>query len=353
MRLLLLGPLPPHRGGIAQFGSRLSGELEKLGHSVFAAGFSKLYPGFLFPGKSQLEQGARAPDGILHGYDPFAWSRARKALSALDPDAVITQWWHPFFAPCLAFSTPKGARSAAVCHNVVPHESMPLAGPLSRFFLRRQDLLAVHSTPSAAEADRMGPRVLKLFHPLYDQYLSTGLPRERAREVLGIEPGETALLFFGLVREYKGFDLLLDACSLLPESCRVIAAGENYTGKSFTSPRLMWKNEFIPDREVGTWFNAADIVVLPYRSASQSGIAQIALSFRKPLVVTPVGGLPEVVEHGVTGTVAGDVTPEALARAVEECAGFAFEKGTAAAIEDKAREYSWQTYARKLAEALE
>lgn len=353
MRLLLLGPLPPHRGGIAQFGSRLSSELEKLGHSVFAAGFSKLYPGFLFPGKSQLESGAQKARGPLHGYAPFAWPRARKALSALEPDAVVTQWWHPFFAPCLAFSSPRGAKSAAVCHNVIPHESMPLAGPLSRFFLRRQDLLAVHSAPSAAEAERMGPRVLKLFHPVYDQYLSTGLPRERAREQLGLEPGQTALLFFGLVRDYKGFDLLLDACSLLPERFRVIAAGENYTGRSFTSPRLLWRNEFIPDREVGTWFNAADMVVLPYKSASQSGIAQIALSFRKPLVVTPVGGLPEVVEHGVTGTVAEDVTAEALAGAVEKCAGFAFDKGTAGAIENKAREFSWQTYAKELAEALE
>lgn len=353
MRILLQSPLPPFRGGIAQFGGRLLAEMRKLGADVMPAEFSRLYPGILFPGRSQLEENGEYPRGLLHGYDPFRWMSARRKIRKLKPDAVITQWWHPFFAPCYLAGTPGEIRSAAVCHNITPHESAPLAGVLSRAFLKRQDLLAVHSAEAAEKAEPLGPEVLRLFHPVYDQYLGTGLPRAEARKKLGLDDHSTALLFFGLVREYKGFDILVKACESLPDRYRIIAAGENYTGKSFVSDRLTWHDGFVPDSEVGTWFNAADIVVLPYRSASQSGIAQIAIAFGKPVVVTPVGGLPEAVAEGSTGTVARDASPEALAEAIERCAVFAEDPATERAVRARSLEFSWKTYASRLLEALE
>lgn len=353
MRILLLSPLPPYRGGIAQFGGMLLKELTRRNPDTIGINYSKLYPGPLFPGKSQLEEGSSPPEGLLHGYNPVKWTTARGQIRRLEPDLIISQWWHPFFAPCLRASIPRGIRRAAVCHNILPHENTPLADILSRGFLTGQDLLAVHSAGAENRARSISENVIRLFHPIYDQYRGTGLPREEARAELGLREHHTALLFFGLVREYKGLDILIKACEELPENFRIIAAGENYTGNRYSSDRMYWENRFIPDGEVGTWFNASDMVVLPYRTATQSGVAQIAMAFEKPLVVTPAGGLPEVVNQGVTGSVARDITPEALAEAVLECSTLVNSEDTGERIREKAKSYSWETYVSRLLEAAE
>lgn len=352
MKILLLSPFPPWRGGIAQFGERLLGALRKVNPDTSDINYSRLYPPPLFPGKTQLEEGEGYPEGILHGYNPVRWAVTRRQIKSMRPDLVITQWWHPFFAPCLSASVPREIKSAAICHNVIPHEGFPFSASLAKCFLERQNLLAVHSEKSLSEAAALAPEKVKLFHPVYNQYLGTGLDRTSARAELGLEDRHTALLFFGLVRDYKGFDILIDACEQLPDNYRIIAAGENYTGKSFSSDRMVWNNSFIPDREVGTWFNAADIVVLPYRSATQSGIAQIALAFGKTLVVTPEGGLPETVDHGVTGCIADQVSSESLAEAILKCSEFTGKPQTTAAIAEKAKEFSWGTYVSKLLERI-
>lgn len=352
MRIIFRSPLPPYRGGIAQFGARLLTELRKLGAETIPWNYSRLYPGILFPGSSQLDRGEERPAGPLHGYDPRSWLKARRLAGNSGADIILSQWWHPFFAPALTASAPRSIPGAAICHNVMPHEGMPFSSSLAGMFLSRQKLLAVHSEGSAEEAARFSGKVLKLFHPVYDQYLSTGLSRENARRSLGLSERSIALLFFGLVRNYKGFDILLEAMDQLPEKYVLLAAGEDYTGRKYHSKRLIRHEGFVPDSQVGTWFNAADIVVLPYRSASQSGIAQIALAFGKPMVVTPVGGLPEVVDHGITGTVSASASPGDLAGAVAACSEFAFSPETRRAIAEKAAGFSWSAYASKLLEAL-
>ena len=352
MRIALISPFPPYRGGIAQFGMMLGAALEKRNCTVTQVNYSHLYPGFLFPGKTQFEEGFSRAEGLVHSYQPFSWKKTRQTIAGMKPDLVISQWWHPFFSPCLTAVNPRKTKSVAICHNIVPHESFPLAGILSRKFYNKQDLLVVHSKQTEKQAYETGGRVLRLFHPVYDQYLNTGLPRDEARKKLNLKPGDRALLFFGLVREYKGLDILIEAGSLLPENYRIIAAGENYTDRSFVSPRLLWSNSFVPDDEVGTWFNAADIVVLPYRRATQSGIAQIALSFRKPMVVTSAGGLPETVTDGVTGVVAENVTPRSIADAIMKCSSLADNENTEERIAVKTSEFSWNSYAEKLLEAV-
>jgi glycosyltransferase involved in cell wall biosynthesis len=353
MRIVLLSPLPPYRGGIAQFGDKLLTSLRDDSNEVTGVNYSHLYPGFLFPGKTQFENGIRSAEGLLHSYQPFSWFGARKKIRAIKPDLLISQWWHPFFAPCLTAVNPGGIKSVAICHNIMPHESMPLAGIFANRFFKKQDILAVHSKPAEEEAAKMGRKVIRLFHPLYDQYLNTGMEREQARQKLGLKTHHKALLFFGMVREYKGFDILLEACELLPAEYRVIAAGENYTRRAFTSERLLWENSFIPNCDVGTWFNAADIVVLPYRNASQSGITQIALAFGKPLVVTDKGGLSEVVDPGRTGIIADQATPDSLAKAIMECSQLSGSEITAERIAVKASEYSWSSYVKKLMKAVQ
>lgn len=353
MRIILLSPLPPYRGGIAQFGKMLGKTLETLGHDLVYVNYSRLYPGFLFPGKTQLEEGGKKPQGLIDSCNPLSWLSARKKMSAMQGDLLITQWWHPFFAVPLLASIPAGIRTVAVCHNVLPHEKAFLGNSMTKRFFSSQDFLAVHSGDSLETASEFHSSIIRLFLPLYDQYIGTGLQRDAARKLLGLQSDQTALLFFGLVRGYKGLDILLEACELLPKNYVVIAAGEDYTGRTIQSARMIRDDRFIPDHEVGTWFNASDMVVLPYRNATQSAIAQIGLSFCKPMVVTPVGGLPEVVEDGITGTISADTTPEALASAILRCRTLLDVPETEAAIARKAADFSWRSYAMKLLEAVE
>jgi len=352
MKIVFLSPLPPYRGGIAQFGKMLLTSLKELDHNVFEINYSHLYPDVLFPGKTQFEETDSQPDGLLHSYNPFSWAKTKKIIKQTKPDLIISQWWHPFFAPCLSSVIPSNINSVAICHNITPHESIPFAKQLTTHYLKKQNLLVVHSRKAEKDAEKLNRTVLRLFHPIYNQYENTGLAREKARKKLKLLPDQTALLFFGLVRDYKGFDLLIKAMNFLPDNFKIIAAGENYTNKTFSSPKLFWENNFVPDKEVGTWFNASDIVVLPYKTATQSGIAQIALAFNKPLVVTNQGGLPETVTNNQTGVIAQNVTPESIADAILHCSKQIGNNITTANIKEKASEFSWISYAEKLMEAI-
>lgn len=362
MKICLLGPFPPLRGGISQFNSRLAGALELAGHEVVRVGFRSLYPGFLFPGKSQYETSealpSRADMPLLRPISPFSWPGTRRMISSFGCDAVVVQWWHPFFAPCLSACVPAGIPAAAVCHNLHPHEGFPFSEALGRHFLNRMDSIVVHGAADGERAASFRGRVVRLFHPIYDQYLSGAPSRKEARNRLGIPDDCTALLFFGLVRRYKGLDMMIEALKLLPENHLLIAAGENYGSEGGLSElatplggRFLRFNTFIPDGDVGIYFRAADIVVLPYRTATQSGVAQIALAFRKPMVVTNVGSLGETVSPGVTGELA-EPDPEALAEAVTRCRHLLDDPELAIRVGAWAERFSWKVYAETLVRGL-
>jgi glycosyltransferase involved in cell wall biosynthesis len=358
MRICLLGPFPPLRGGISQFNSRLAGALELAGHQVVRIGFKSLYPAFLFPGKSQYDDSEaaapRADMPLLRPTNPFSWPGVRRRISSLRCDAVVVQWWHPFFAPCLSACLPGGIPAVAVCHNLHPHEGFPFSEQLGKRFLDRMDSIVVHGAADAERAASFRGRVVRLFHPIYDQYLSGAPSREEARSRLGIPGDRTVLLFFGLVRRYKGLDLMVKAMKLLPENNLLMAAGENYGSEDdlmeLAAPlgeRFRRFNEFIPDADVGLYFRAADMVVLPYRTATQSGVAQIALAFRKPMVVTSAGSLGETVSPGVTGEVA-EPDPRALAEAVTKCRHLLDDPELDLRIGQWAERFSWNVYAERL-----
>lgn len=362
MKICLLGPFPPFRGGISQFNSRLAGALELAGQQVVKVGFRSLYPGVLFPGKSQYENSGAAVDRsdmpLLRPASPFSWSGARRRIGSLRCDAVVVQWWHPFFAPCLSACLPRGIPAMAVCHNLHPHEGFPFAKTLGRRFLNRMECIVVHGGADGERAASLRGRVVRLFHPIYDQYLSAAPSREEARNRLGIPKESTALLFFGLVRRYKGLDMIVEAMKLLPENHVLIAAGENYGSEKDLSElaaplggRFLRFNTFIPDAEVGLYFGAADIVVLPYRTATQSGVAQIALAFRKPMVVTNVGSLGETVSPGVTGEIA-EPSPNDLAEAVKRCRHLLKDPELDARVGDWSARFSWKVYAETLVREL-
>ncbi len=369
MRLALAGPFPPWRGGIAQFSLRLETALSAICETRRVT-YSYLYPPILFPGTSQLDPGAtgsredhKAADAFLHSCNPLAWPGSARRIAAMSPDFTVAQYWHPFFAPALMHGLPRSVRRAAVCHNVMPHESFPLAGSLARRFLRSCGLLVVHSASDEEEAVRIAPgsRILRLFHPIYDQYVGPERSVKEARAELGLDPDRRTVLFFGLIRPYKGLDDLLEAVAMLPDGIDLLVAGECYSGRERLlerlgredlSGRVRWIEGFIPDSRVDAVFRSADAVALPYRSATQSGVAQIALSFRKPLVLTRTGGLPELVEEGRTGFLAEPCDPAGLASAVEKALSLAGDASSRTAIAGLARRFSWETYASSLLEAL-
>jgi glycosyltransferase involved in cell wall biosynthesis len=363
----LAGPFPPWRGGIAQFSLRLEKALSELAETRRIS-WSHQYPSFAFPGASQIEPGEariHQADAFLHSSNPLSWPRSRKRIAATGASVVIAQWWHPFFAPSLLQGLPHPSivSRAAICHNVFPHEGFPFSRALTQRFLKSCKLLVVHSQCDAQEARRVcpGSRVLRLFHPIYDQYVAPGPDSHVAKAALGLDPTRRTVLFFGLIRPYKGLQDLLDATAALGEGTDLLIAGECYSGhkaiaerigRSDLVRRVRWIDRFIPDSEVNTLFRAADVVALPYRNATQSGVAQIALAFCKTLVLTRTGGLPELIEEGRTGFLAAPGEPEELAQAIEAALKLALNPETAGSIRRFAERFTWERYARSLLEAL-
>jgi glycosyltransferase involved in cell wall biosynthesis len=360
--------MPPYRGGISEFSSRLAAQLFETGCTVRGYSFSRLYPGPLFPGRTQYQAGSKPPVPVRRCIDslwPGSWLRTSRSIRSFDPDFAVVAWWHPFFAPSLLGSLPRGLTAAFICHNVLPHDRFPMSGILSRRMLGRADLAVVHSSGDAETARRLRPqaRVLQLFHPLYDQYLD-GAPagRSEARRSLGLPESGRLILFFGLVRPYKGLQDLIEATASLEGDTHLLVVGEPYgdpephrraLSRPELSGRARWIDRFVPDDEVGAYFRAADVVALPYREATQSGVGQIALAFRKVLAVTDAGGLPELVEPGVTGAVARPGDPDSLAAALRRSLELSEGSGTGEAVAGKAAEFGWDSYVSRLLEALQ
>ena len=365
MRIALAGPFHPYRGGIAQFSSMLLQSFENLypEHTFIPISFSRLYPSVLFPGKTQYSEDTAAqkqdiPE-ILDSLNPLGWKKSRDFFSYTEIDAVILQWWHPFFAPVLKYSIPPDLTRIAICHNVSSHESFPLGKTLTRKFLQNMNYAVVHGDNSYSEASSIIPpeRLIKLFHPIYDQYLDNDITASTARKTLGYSDDDKVILFFGLIRPYKGIMDLLEASASLPPYAKVLIVGEAYSGadeireriaQADLSGRVLWIDRFVPDRDVALYFNCADAVVLPYRTATQSGVAQIALSFRKPLVLTDTGDLPDLIDEGSSGFLSKPSSPSHLRDAIIDCLELIDDPGLQSRIANKAAYFSWDSYIKTI-----
>lgn len=369
MKTGVVGPFPPYRGGIAQFSMKLLDTLSSCfpGEEFVPLSFRRLYPALLFPGTSQMEpeNGERedSVERLVNSCNPLSWISCRNSLKNRGFHRMIIQWWHPFFAPSLMASIPGSIPSAAICHNVIPHESFPMAGKLASGFLRRMKVAVVHSGSDFDAAKSMGleTRVLRLYLPIYDQYSRPDVSRDEAREQLGY-PGSTRLvLFFGLVRPYKGVQDLVRAMGSLPEDVHLLIVGECYSDRREImgiisslglSRRIRWIDRFVRDKEIPLYFRASDVVALPYRHATQSAVAQIALSFEKVLVLTDTGGLSELVTPGETGFLAHPWSPSSIAESILSAFELLPDPGTAERIRALARSFSWENYAKELMGAL-
>ena len=365
MKIVILGPAWPYRGGIAAFGERLAREYQRQGHEVELVTFTLQYPGFLFPGKTQYSTDP-APEGmsirrLMSSVNPFSWLRTGRYIRRQKPDLVISAYWLPFMAPCLGtvlrVAKGKGTRRVAILHNLIPHEHRPGDRLFSRYFVGSNDAFVTLSRSVLDDIDHFDPRKRKPRtyspHPLYDHY-GTTLDRAEACRLLGLEESHRYVLFFGFIREYKGLDLLLDAMSdprLRELDVKLLVAGEFYgdpkpyheqIARLGIGERVVLKTDFIPDSEVNRCFSVADVVAQPYRSATQSGVSQIAYHFEKPMVVTNVGGLPEIVPDGKAGFVVepdGKAIADALVRYFSD--EETWRERLTAGVRDEKQKYGW------------
>ncbi len=371
MKIAILSCFYPYRGGISQFNACLYGELSKK-HIVKAFNFKRQYPEFLFPGKTQFvtaddEAVPVESTSLLDTANPFTYHSTYKAIRDWQPDVLIVRYWMSYFAPSLGYITrkmQKHCKVISILDNVIPHEPHFFDTPLTGYFLKG-------STGSVTLCEAVSKDLLKIRpdarytviqHPLYSHF-GEKKPRKEAEEKLGLAPGKKNLLFFGLIRTYKGLDILLEAFGKLSEDYQLIIAGEPYgsfekyqeiidrlPGKD----RIFMDLKYIKDSEVTDYFSAADLAVLPYRSATQSGISSVSYHFEVPMVVTDVGGLKETIGDRGTGLVASEGTPDAIRDEIlKYFSDPSIKDGCITAIRQEKERLSWTTFARKLTSFIE
>ena len=343
MKVVVIGPAYPLRGGLATFDQRLCRAFAQAGHSASIYSFSLQYPGFLFPGTTQYSSDPPPGDleiyTLINSISPLNWLSIGSRLRREAPDLLVVRYWLPFMGPALGtilrrVRKNRKTRIVAITDNVLPHEKRPGDIPFTRYFLKSCDAFITMSDEvmndlRKFEKNKPAERVI---HPLYDNFGEI-IPKADARRVLNekfslnIASGEKIILFFGFIRKYKGLDILLRAMAepgIREAGIRLLVAGEYYDDEKMyldlirelnISDRLLLKTDFIPDSAVQYYLCAADAVIQPYRHATQSGVTPLAYHFEKPMIVSNVGSLPAHVIHEQTGLVA-EPEPAAVAGAI-------------------------------------
>lgn len=331
-KVVIIGPAHPLRGGLATFNQRLAREFMSLGDTCSIYSFSLQYPAFLFPGKTQYSD-EPAPEGItihtvINSINPFNWWKIGNRLRRERPDLIIVRYWLPLMGPCLGTilrRVRKNGHTRIVCiaDNIIPHEKRPGDKPFTRYFLKSCHAFITMSEKvlnDLRQFEQQKPAQL-VQHPLYDNF-GEAIAKEAAREHLQLNTEQKIILFFGFIRQYKGLDILLRAMAdprIRQAGIRLLVAGEFYEDEQpyrqliqelAIEDLLILRTDFIPDSEVKYYLCAADVLIQPYRNATQSGVTPLAYHFNKPMVVTRVGGLPDLVPHERAGLV---VEPEPAA----------------------------------------
>lgn len=376
MKITILGTAYPLRGGIAHFNALLAKHLATR-HEVDVITFKRQYPSILFPGKTQAESGEQpdlepAPQ-LVDSINPFNWINVARHIRRRQPDLFVFKYWLPFFGPCfgtIARLVKRGTRTKIlyVCDNVIPHERRPGDVVFTRYAFGAADYFIVQS--DAVERDLLSllpnARYRKVPHPVYEIF-GTAIPKSEARAKLAITTPKV-LLYFGYVRPYKGLMVLLDAMKHVRDlgfelsEMLLLVVGEFYDDEEKYRRRakelgldsvVRFVADYVPNVQVGLYFSAADAVVLPYLSATQSGITQIAYNFDKPVIATDVGGLAEVVIDGQTGLIVPPNDPEALAKAFDRFYSNKLEPQFTARVKEEKKKYSWENFIRTIEELVE
>jgi len=355
VRFALIGPSAPLRGGIAQYHDRLAEALAKRGHDVRRISFRRQYPALLFPGRTQLEpdetratpaSALAPPDVLLDSIGPASWRTVAEEAAAAD--VVVCEWWHPFFAPALGVIAARLARRRVptifVCHNLEPHEPVPGGALLTRWALGRATAFVTQSSMDRDRVRRQFPgRPVAMVLPPAPPAptCAHGEDRDACAAALDLPPAGRRVLFFGYVRAYKGVPTLIEAMASMPTDVQLVVAGEIYhrdgayyrtlAARAGVGDRVVLLDHFLPADRVRCCFAVADVVALPYWTASQSAVVPLAMACERPVVASAVGGLPDAIEAGVTGALVPPRDPAALARTLAEALTVAPAWGAAAA----------------------
>jgi glycosyltransferase involved in cell wall biosynthesis len=366
-KILILGPAWPYRGGLAAYNERLAEELQKDA-DVEIWTFILQYPKFLFPGKSQYATEAAPPHlnitRRINSINPLNWLKLGRQIRKMKPDLIIAKYWLPLMGPALGSLIRLGKRGStkafSILDNVVPHEKRPGDVAFTKYFLKPVDAFIAMSQSVLDDLKVFEPNkpVSLIPHPIYDNY-GTPISKAAARAVLKLDAGKKYILFFGFIRQYKGLDLLLQAMAderLKRLDVHLVVAGEYYEdaapynellAKLQLGDRVLMHTDFIPNDAVKNYFCAADLVVQPYKSATQSGISQIAYHFEKPMVVTRVGGLLEMVPDNVVGFQC-EPEPADIAAKIERYYVENREADMTAAVHVEKEKYSWDRLAKEI-----
>jgi glycosyltransferase involved in cell wall biosynthesis len=364
VKIIILGPAYPLRGGLASFAERMAYQLQSEGHEVEIVTFKLQYPSILFPGKTQFSSDPAPKDLKIHVWvnsiQPLNWVRVGNRIRKMNADLVICKYWLPFMGPCLGtilrqVKKNRKTHIMALAHNIIPHEKRIGDVPLTKYFVQPVDSFLTLSKSVAEEVKEFSKQPTAFTpHPIYDSYGEL-VDKEEGRKFLKIDENGRYALFFGFVRKYKGLDLLLRAMAdkrIEKLGVKAIVAGEYYDNKETydalikelgISNRVIVKDDFIPNDEVRYYFGASDLVVQPYRTATQSGISQLAFYFEKPMVVTNVGGLPEIVGDNGAGYVV-DVDPDAIADAIVNFYKRKKEAKLVEKVKESKKLFSWEVF---------
>lgn len=371
-RIIIIGPAFPLRGGIANFNNALAKAYNVSGHDVTIFSFSLQYPSFLFPGTTQFEEGIPPKDinirTVINSVNPFNWFSISKKINKIKADVVIIRYWLPFMAPCLgviARLLSKKTKILAITDNVIPHEKNFYDKILTKFFISSCDGFITLSRSVLDELSTFTDSKFKKFipHPIYDIYGSR-ISKNVAIEELGLSNNDKHLLFFGFIRRYKGLDLILKAISdkrIKMLGIKLIIAGEFYENKKFytdlidslgISRQIIMHDQFISSDNIKNYFCASDMVTQTYKTATQSGVTQIAYNFNRPMLVTDVGGLAEIIPNKKVGYVTSQ-NPTHIADAILDFYNNDKEAFFSENVKEFKKNFSWKSFVNGIDELIQ
>jgi D-inositol-3-phosphate glycosyltransferase len=372
--VLIIGPAWPLRGGLSTYNQILANEFQKQGFKVTILTFKLQYPNFLFPGKTQYSSDP-APEGLnidvkLNSINPFNWIFTGLKYRNQQPDLVIIRYWLPFMGPCLGtvgqiIKSNGKSRIVAITDNVIPHEKRFGDTFFTKYFLKACHGFVAMSQSVLVDLNKFVRNKPALYnpHPIYNSF-KPSISKLETCKILKINAATNYLLFFGFIRAYKGLDLLLEAFAKIDRqkfNLKLIVAGEFYEDekpymeiveKLNLGSDILFYKDFIPDSEVHLYFSAADVTVQPYKDATQSGVTQVAYFYNKPMIVTNIGGLPELVPNNQAGFVI-DKNPEEIAKAIEKFYSENWADRMGSFVKNEKEKYSWEKMIASLWKAAE
>ena len=372
-KVVIIGPAYPLRGGLATYNERLARAFLDEGHNTSISTFSLQYPEFLFPGKSQYSEEPAQKDleinVCINSVNPFNWLKIGLELKKMMPDLIVVRYWLPFMGPCLGtilkiIKSNHYTKIVCIADNIIPHEKRFGDTIFTQYFIKPVDAFITMSEKVLSDLDLFSTKNKKkqfIPHPLYDNFGEI-ISKKQALERLNLDQEYTYILFFCFIRKYKGLDLLIEAMkSISNPKIKLIVAGEFYEDSrsylqlindSKVSDKIILKTNFITDSEVKYYFSASDLVVQPYKSATQSGVTPLAYHFETPMIVTNVGGLTGMVPNGKVGLIA-EPNPISIAEKINEFFQNQYAEEFKKNLKVEKQKYSWSSMTKAILELAE